>query len=190
MKIKQIKNCIRCETSFTKGDREGADWVERKYCSRECSNKSTKTLEVRTKTSQTCKAKGIGKWMKGRERPEHLRIRHSKYMKAIVAMGEHNFWKGGISQDTRTFKSNFQNTVEYRLWRTAVFKRDNYICKECGARNGNGKKIILNADHIKSFAEYPELRLAIDNGRTLCRSCHYDRHSKKGLPSHRKTIWQ
>lgn len=163
------KNCLQCHKDISKG---------KKFCSIVCYRKFPQSKEIRKKISDSCKKKGIGKWMIGRERPEHLRIRHSEYMKGVVASGKHNLWKGGISKKTRTFKANFQNTIEYRLWRTAVFTRDNYICIWCGARNGNGKKIELNADHIQSFAEHPELRLAIDNSRTLCRPCHYKRHSK------------
>ena len=179
----ETKNCIACKNPFSKGEREGSDWLTRKYCSRQCSNLDTRTLEIRNKISLTCKKNGVGKWMQGRERPIELRVRHSIAMKKWVSSGTHNFWKGGISELTRTFRSNFQNTVDYRIWRDSVFKRDNHTCKECGARNGNGKRVVLNADHIKSFAQYPELRLAIDNGRTLCRECHYKRHSKVGLPS-------
>lgn len=77
-------------------------------------------------------------------------------------------WKGGIT--LLNFK--IRNSFEYKLWREAVFERDNYTCIWCGAKSENGKKVILNADHIKPFALYPELRFAIDNGRTLCIDCH------------------
>ncbi|MCK4827669.1 HNH endonuclease [bacterium] len=76
---------------------------------------------------------------------------------------KHPNWKGGISSINRRLRSS----KEYALWREAVFKRDNWTCIFCGQR---GER--LNADHIKPFALFPELRFAIDNGRTLCEDCH------------------
>lgn len=60
-----------------------------------------------------------------------------------------------------------RSSKEYKLWRESVFIRDKYTCIWC-----NTKWWKLNADHIKWFAQYPELRLAIDNWRTLCEDCH------------------
>ena len=80
----------------------------------------------------------------------------------------HYNWKGGITPENMRIRQSF----EYKLWRIAVFERDNYTCIWCSARSGKGKKVILNADHIKEFCNYPELRFAIDNGRTLCLDCH------------------
>jgi hypothetical protein len=77
-------------------------------------------------------------------------------------------WKGGITP----LLMKLRRSQEYKLWRTAVFERDNYTCIWCGDDKGGN----LEADHIQEFAYYPELRFAIDNGRTLCKKCHNQRH--------------
>ena len=82
-----------------------------------------------------------------------------------------NFWKGGKMKEYPQLEQ-LRKSSEYKLWREVVFERDNWTCIWCNLRSGNGKKVILHADHIKPFALYPELRFAIDNGRTLCKDCH------------------
>lgn len=80
------------------------------------------------------------------------------------AGSSNKLWKGGI---TPIYKK-IRKSLEYRLWREAVFKRDGYKCVIGGKEHGNK----LQADHIKRFADYPELRFELLNGRTLCIDCH------------------
>ena len=61
----------------------------------------------------------------------------------------------------------FRHSAEYGIWRTNVFQRDNYTCQECGK-----KGVKLNAHHINTFSNFPEDRLKLDNGITLCEECH------------------
>lgn len=78
--------------------------------------------------------------------------------------GENNpNWKGGVT----SLNEKIRKSGEYKDWRIAVFKRDDYTCQECGSRG-----VTLHADHVKPFAYFPELRLVISNGRTLCVPCH------------------
>ena len=80
-----------------------------------------------------------------------------------LAGEKNNRWKGGITPLVMQIRHCFK----YRQWRSDVFTRDDYTCVFCGQRGGK-----LDPDHIKMFAYHPELRFAIDNGRTLCRKCH------------------
>jgi 5-methylcytosine-specific restriction endonuclease McrA len=81
----------------------------------------------------------------------------------------HPSWQGGITPE----KLKIRNSNQSLEWRKNVFRRDNYTCQNCGQRGGD-----LEADHIKEFSKYPELRFALDNGRTLCVSCHKKRHAR------------
>lgn len=64
---------------------------------------------------------------------------------------------------------------EYIQWRKSVFERDDYTCQDCGVRGG-----YLEADHIKPWALFKELRYDMDNGQTLCRPCHQKTESWGG----------
>lgn len=65
-----------------------------------------------------------------------------------------------------------RETVEWKEWRERVYSRDSWRCIDCGSSKH------LDPHHIKKKSVYPELTFDVNNGVTLCRSCH------------RKTFWK
>lgn len=64
---------------------------------------------------------------------------------------------------------------EIRKWRNKVYKRDNYTCQACHEQGGR-----LNAHHLYSWDKHEDYRFDVENGITLCQSCHKDFHRSYG----------
>ena len=84
----------------------------------------------------------------------------------------HYNWKGGLTPQSR-----YERTVFIKNIKPVVLKRDKYTCIECKSYGGN-----LHVDHIKSWAEHPELRFEPSNCQTLCMACHYQKTFNRLIP--------
>ncbi len=126
------------------------------------------SLETRKRLSDSHKGYIMPEEQKRKIGLKVLGFRHSldtlKQMSKNRKGKNNPMWQGGKTKKHLLIRMS----LEYRLWRKAVYERDNYTCIWCGDNKGNN----LEADHIKPFYLYPELRFAIDNGRTLCINCH------------------
>jgi 5-methylcytosine-specific restriction endonuclease McrA len=59
-----------------------------------------------------------------------------------------------------------------KTWAWQVIERDGR-CLKCGSTED------LEAHHIKTVDEAPELAVELANGMTLCKSCHHRLHRRK-----------
>jgi len=92
----------------------------------------------------------------------------------IKITGEnHSRW---IKDRTQLKKSDRHTDSAYSEWRKNVYRRDNFKCKinnlDCKGR--------IEAHHIFSWKDFPELRYNINNGITLC---HFHHPRKKAEES-------
>ena len=150
----KTKPCEICFNDFKYFD-STAKKGHARFCSITCqkqwqsiSKKGKKPYEVTETTKSKFRAAKLGKPnpSKGIPRPSMRKLVHSSSARDKVAM----------------------RRLEYRKWRSAVFARDNYTCQIC-----NQYGVTLHADHIIRWKDNEELRLDINNGRTLCVPCHY-----------------
>lgn len=189
-----LKQCFICNKEF-KVEKSRKDTA--KYCSKRCFGANQKTFYQQSRNrffcklckvefyrkpsinssfcSAPCRAKFIGQTKVGIPLSEEtkkkmsnaqLGKKHPEYSGA-----NHWNWKGGKQKDRH-------KGTQYARWRKQVFERDNYTCQDCGATG------YLNAHHLLSWVNFPELRFDINNGITVCVSCHAKRDIK-----HEKIIY-
>ena len=126
-----------------------------------------KIVSKETRKKLSISGKGKHFYWKGKKMKEEHRRKMSKAHKGEKC----HLWKGGITPKNRKIRMG----IEFRLWREAVFARDNWTCQKYGIKGGK-----LHPHHIQNFAQYPELRFAIDNGITLSEKAHGEFHKKYG----------
>lgn len=164
------KVCIYCEAKFV------ATRSHQSACSISCAlnqqyrsgrkRDTTAANESVRKNSLPMRKGKPAAWVKSDTRGEvcakisAAKLGEKNAMYGVTGKKHHN-WRGG--KNATLWKS-----VEYQRWRKAVYNRDNYTCVECGDSTGHN----LEADHIKPRYLFPKLTFDINNGRTLCKSCH------------------
>lgn len=192
--VTEPRKCGVCNGIYERPETySDSQWSKRKYCSPNCARKTYSSIrnsqwadpEYREMMSKSHKGKpsplkGTKKppekirkgWKHSAESNEKNRLAHSgkkasldtrvKMREAKIGAKSYS-WKGGVTSANKVVRRSMQ----YRIWRTAVFERDDYTCQMCRVRG-----VEIHADHIKPFAFFPELRLEVSNGRTLCVPCH------------------
>jgi hypothetical protein len=82
-------------------------------------------------------------------------------------------WNPNKTDEERIRQRNY---IEYKKWVQDVYKRDNYTCQKCNIKSSGN----LNAHHLDGYDWCVEKRIDINNGVTLCESCHFRFHNQYG----------
>ena len=149
------------------------------YLTEESKKKISDALRGRKQSKE--QREKLSKYLTGR--PSPIKGKHTQSLASRIRLskqrrGENGSnWRGGLKPINKRIRAG----IEFRLWREAVFARDNWACQKYGIRGGK-----LHPHHIQNFAQYPELRFAIDNGITLSKKAHEEFHRKYGLKNNTK----
>jgi hypothetical protein len=145
-----------------------------KYCSTKCAsigrwNNPTKKMLNSLINNQMIMAK------------KRIGMKHTKVSKDKMSLNrigkctgiDNCNWKGGITP----YKQKIYHSNMYNKWRKAVFERDDFTCRSCGYRCGDGFNINLEVHHRIPTnklinTKFEKYIFNLDNGITLCRKCH------------------
>jgi len=174
-KIKRV--CLTCSKLFSVDPNVVVKGYG-KFCSRSCTGKRAygrKPKAARlyfkclicSKEFSDYKSKVLKESNRGKCCSKICRV---KYTQQEISGSKNYAWKGGITKINALERAHMAT----RNWASAIKNRDNFTCQKCHKRGGR-----LNSHHIKHWKTNPELKHDLNNGITLCVTCHKLEHKKK-----------
>lgn len=92
--------------------------------------------------------------------------------------GENNpNWNPDLTDQDRLELGRYEEG--YKSWARKVKHRDGYLC-QCCKKKSSGK---LVSHHLNSYSTHEHSRTDVDNGVTLCETCHKEFHATYGYGS-------
>ena len=163
MRISKMTKGIKRPPFTEEHKKKIGDFWRGKKQSREFVEKRMKNLRGEKHWAYGKKRPEVKSWLHTKEIGQKISKAQEGKIKLKIRKKNNGNWRGGVT----SINEQIRKSVEYKKWRKNVFERDNYTCQQCNQVGGK-----LNADHIKPFSLFPELRFEINNGRTLCIQCH------------------
>lgn len=153
-----------------------------------CSQKCSRLLNSRAESLKGKKLWKLGHRAKA-ENPKgktitchfcsKLAYKYPRTLKSSTVMfcGNYCFWAWSKTSENPQWKGDaypanrrLRQSLKAKNWARLIIARALHKCEICGVKRS--KTQLLHADHIKSWAMYPELRFDLSNGRALCVPCH------------------
>jgi len=168
--------CSVCEKLFK---RKPAELKYKKhYCSRQCYMSATERTEINGKIEVSCDncKKAFKVWASKRQVVKHIYCSkkcRNIHQGKIYRGKNHPSWNAELTIEERITNRKYN---DYYEWRKQVYARDIFTCQCCGDNKGGN----LVAHHILSYRGNEHARTALENGITLCKTCHKLFHDNFG----------
>lgn len=169
-------NCEICGKEFPRKPGE-AKRSKKKYCSRKCYDRALTEYNYSRKAGEMYPCSICGEPIyatkaKRQSRKYYYCSRECKNQGwSLFFSGPNNpRWREDKTQEVRIKERLLEG---YKAWRTVVYERDKYTCKCCEDDKGGN----LVAHHKNGWDNFPHQRFDVDNGITLCKTCHKEFHS-------------